>query len=945
MIQIFADGALVYDSRLEGYDLQGLKVTRGLNKGGTAEIVMPADHPAYSSFTGYRTIVEIYRDGWLKFRGRALYPVDDFYNQRTVVCEGELCFLQDAIIRPYLYQTSPAQIFRDVIGKYNEQVDDFKRFRIGAVTVTDPNDYIRLECESAETALAVINKMVERCGGYVVFTTDETGARVINWLESVGARSGQTIELGENLFSFSRSGANTSLATALVPYGAKDETTGERLTIKGVNGGKDYIVDADAAALRGVIMATATWDDVTDASNLLKKARQLLSERKLVVTALTLTALDLSYVDKTVGSFEEGDWVRVRSGAHGLDEDFQITDMAENMLNPVDGLLNMGKEIRSLTSQDVAGDKKAQSEMQQTAASIKRDLDLNVKQSMDKALEGTVEQLSSLIEQKVDSITLEVSGSLGSMAQIQIKGGSGEGRIAELDLTEVRQAFANDSSSVTISGGVVTFNSGTLIINSTNLQVSADGTIKATNAELTGILTTESGEYKSELRGGRLRFLYDGVEYGGIASSYMDGDETVRGVTVRLSEVSKYMGFSRLDSETGLYNLYYGINFGANVGGRTERHLFFGSAYFSDSVQVAGAVTVAGAAKFHGAANFYGATYFDAVTTFNNTAIFYDVAAFVNNATFDAAVTFDALATHNEAVVFNKNAFFANGKGIALYKTDGKTVFSMTVQSDDNLYLGSTSIPVYVVGSSVQLGHASYPTTIAGSSVTVNNNLSVVGAAIFPNGFGVQIKDSSGTARYVMSMGASNQLILGDSSLPVYLRCTGVTIGTGGLALGKGSVILANGYGVVIADASGTSQYVLSLTSGNQVNVGVASYVTYLRGTAVYLASSGAAVTSDARKKNSIEALPDAYEALLDKLTPVRYKYNDGTSGRYHAGFIAQEVQEALESVGLTTQDFGGFVDLNGDGEELGLIYAEFIALLLHKIKRQELRIAALENR
>lgn len=944
MIQIYADGALVYDSRLEGNDLKGLKVTRGLNKGGTAEIIMPADHPAYSSFTGYKTIVEIYRDGRLKFRGRALYPVDDFYNQRTVVCEGEMCFLQDAIIRPYLYQDSPEQIFRDVIENYNLQVDTFKRFKIGGVTVTDPNDYVRLECESAETALAVVNKMVERCGGYIRFTTDNTGARVIHWLESVGTNTAQTIELGENLFSFSRSGANTSLATVLVPYGAKDEETGERLTIEGVNGGIDYIMDADAVERHGRIVATATWDDVTDAANLLKKARQHLTERKLVVTSLSLTALDLSYVDKTVGSFEDGDWVRVLSGVHGLDEAFQITDMAENLLNPVDGLLNLGKEIRSLTSQDVAGDQKSKSEMQQTAAGIKRDFDINVKQAVDKALEGTTEELTSLIEQKVDSITLEVSGSLGSKAQIQIKGESGGGRIAELDLTEVRQAFANDASSVTISGGVVTFNSGTLIINSTNLQVSADGTIKATNAELTGTATTVSGLYKSELSGGRLRFLYDGTEYGGIASDHID-ETAKRGVTVRLLDNASYMGFSRLNPDLEMYEMWYCINFGADIGGLTDRHLFFGSALFSNEVTVAGAVRFGSTSDFSGEANFYGETYFDAVTTFNNTAIFFDAAVFAHNATFNEAVFFEALATYNEAVKFNENAFFANGKGVALYKTDGKTVFSMTVQSDDKLYFGSTSIPVSVVGSSVQIGHASYPTTIAGSSVTVNNSLSVVGAAIFPNGFGVMIKDSGGTARYVMSVGASNQLILGDSSLPVYLRCTGVTIGTGGLALGKGSVILANGYGVVIADSGGASQYVLSLTSGNQVNVGVASYVTYLRGTAVYLASSGAAVTSDERKKNSIEALPDAYEALLDKLTPVRYKYNDGTSGRYHAGFIAQEVREALESVGLTTQDFGGFVDLNGDGEELGLIYAEFIALLLNKIKRQELRIAALENR
>lgn len=238
MIQLFTDGVLSYDSRLEDYDLHGLKVTAGVNKGGTAEIVMPPDHPAYNRFTSYKTIVELYRDARLLFRGRALYHADDHYNQRTIVCEGELCFFQDAVSRPYLYQDSPAAVFTAVVGVYNAQVEPVKRFKVGTITVVDANDYIRMESESAETVLDTINKLQKRCGGYIVFTTDpDDGARVVNWYASLGYRSGQVIEFGENLLSFSRSGANTSLCTAVLPYGAKDENTGLRVTIESVNGG------------------------------------------------------------------------------------------------------------------------------------------------------------------------------------------------------------------------------------------------------------------------------------------------------------------------------------------------------------------------------------------------------------------------------------------------------------------------------------------------------------------------------------------------------------------------------------------------------------------------------------------------------------------------------------------------------------------------------------
>lgn len=422
MIQIYADGNLTYDSRLEEYDLRGLQVTSGLNKGGTAEITMPPDHPAYNAYVGYRTIVKIYRDERLIFHGRALYPIDDFTNQRKVVCEGELCFLQDAIMRPYLYQASPAEIFEELIREYNRQMEPFKQFALGRVTVTDPNDYIRLESESAESMLATLNKLLDRCGGYIVFTDTKSSLRAINWLESVGEQSGQVVELGENLLDFSRTGANTDLATALLPYGAKDETTGERVTIEGITG-KDYIVDEEAVAIRGTIFKTATWDDVTEPTNLLRKARAYLNEYKSFITSLELTALDLSYVDASIDSYEVGDWVRVRSKAHGVDQDFQLVDKTEDLLDPSNNTIRLGKQIRTLTSQDVAGDGQSQTALQATSSNLQKNIG-----QVNESLRGT---------------TIEVTGGLGKTTQIKLTVG-GETKTAELNL----KTNANDLGDV-----------------------------------------------------------------------------------------------------------------------------------------------------------------------------------------------------------------------------------------------------------------------------------------------------------------------------------------------------------------------------------------------------------------------------------------------------------------------------------------------------------------
>lgn len=352
-LQLFAGDFLAYDSRLEEYTLQGLTTVTGLNKGGTAEIIMPPGHPAYNAFISYRTIVTLYENGDLRFRGRALYPSDDFWNTRTITCEGERCFFRDGIIRPYLFQDTPAAIFAAALELYNSQVDEFKRFGLGEVTVTDANDYVRFESESAQTFADFFDKLVERCGGYITFSTAENGARIVNWLAELDTQSNQAIEFGENLLEFARSGQSDELATAILPYGAQQED-GTRITIESVTeDAMDWIQDDEAVALRGFIMATETWDDVTEPKNLLVKARKWLAEHKLAATSLQLTAADLSRIDRSIDSFHVGDRVRVTSTPHGVNDWFQLTERTIDWLDPAGGSITLGKSLASLTGADV----------------------------------------------------------------------------------------------------------------------------------------------------------------------------------------------------------------------------------------------------------------------------------------------------------------------------------------------------------------------------------------------------------------------------------------------------------------------------------------------------------------------------------------------------------------------------------------------------------------
>ena len=140
------------------------------------------------------------------------------------------------------------------------------------------------------------------------------------------------------------------------------------------------------------------------------------------------------------------------------------------------------------------------------------------------SLSSTVSGLSgdvSAITQKVNHISLSVTnGSLGSNASIQLYADGSLLSSQSIDMRNVRQKWANDTSAVTVtagnitfSGNTVTFNNNSFIANSDNLKVSADGTITAYSAALCNVSLTPSSEGPSGNRPYAVAAIVDGNIY------------------------------------------------------------------------------------------------------------------------------------------------------------------------------------------------------------------------------------------------------------------------------------------------------------------------------------------------------------------------------------------------------------------------------------------------
>lgn len=212
-----------------------------------------------------------------------------------------------------------------------------------------------------------------------------------------------------------------------------------------------------------------------------------------------------------------------------------------------------------------------------------------------------------------------------------------------------------------------------------------------------------------------------------------------------------------------------------------------------------------------------------------------------------------------------------------------------------------------------------------------------------------------------------------------------------------GSLDIASGKYIHGIHTNGTILDILGLNKNNNCHVGNDTTPTFLHGAGYQLDISGAFIcpnvsnqmscgtknklwttvfsktgainTSDRTKKHNIIDLTEAYEQLFLKLKPKSFIFNDGD--RVHIGAISQDVEDAMQELGIEPRQFAGFCkDIryeyteyneedgtpvesskvpckDEDGNiiyDYALRYQEFIFLTVHMVQKLWNRVEILEK-
>lgn len=554
MYRITCDSATLYDPDNPVLQILSGTLKTGVNLAGTLTFVLSPTHPYRDRVQVRRSVVTVYRDEKIYFRGSPNSVAEDDNNLATVTVEGALAWLNDSVQPFGEYHEMPLRTYLEtLIANHNAATDDFKHFTVGSVTVTDSNDSLYRHSNFEHTKDAISDKLVSRLGGYLQVRW-ENGVQYLDYLADFGHVNAQGVHFGQNLLTYARSLPSSSLATAIIPLGCrlKDETgkdTDERLQID--NGGKNYVWDEEAVEQFGWIFDTVIFDDVTLKENLLSRGYSTLESRKALPATVKLTAVDFGALDGRYERITVGDLLPVDSAPHNVDTFMMVAEMLENLTDSGKSTVTLNRTSATMTDNLISSKKDAAQQLEVVRTEVYTRTD-EIRQSVTEfeiEVNQNLDGISSSVTETQTQITTTTENIYDALGQLQ------ETIVTDEALEEVKQLLISQWSDEL----ELRFTSVLNIIDQTNGTIEENQRLLEQYIRFEGArieLGRSDSVIKAVLQNDRLSFVESGQEVAYISN---------RTLHIKDAQIEQTLRFGNADSgyyvwsigENSTYELTY----------------------------------------------------------------------------------------------------------------------------------------------------------------------------------------------------------------------------------------------------------------------------------------------------------------------------------------------------------------------------------------------------
>lgn len=390
-------------------------IVKGINTIDSFSLSLLPSNAGFDRLHDFKTLIKIYNTNKRRyeFYGRVLCSTvsmsDSGKITREATCESYLGFLCDSMqLRVASRRWEALNLLKYAINVHNSQVEDYKQFKIGEVTVAGS---VTAEIPIKNTWEAIKETLINNLGGEIRLRVVDDDI-YIDYLEQIGETKTTKIALSRNMKSITKETDPSEYITRLIPLGGKIGSTEDRLDITSVNGGKNYIDDEEAIARYGVHVGVVEFDDINSASVLLETGRSWLEANNKLKIKYVATALDLSLLGEDIDDFDVCNSYPIINPLIGIDDIARIVKKTIDICEETKSSVEFGEKFASLSDiqlkQSAAINSISKTQGADEAAILEK-TQAQVNQSEEKVLEA-VDQQYATIEEQVRGLSEQVSG-------------------------------------------------------------------------------------------------------------------------------------------------------------------------------------------------------------------------------------------------------------------------------------------------------------------------------------------------------------------------------------------------------------------------------------------------------------------------------------------------------------------------------------------------------
>lgn len=337
---VYADDELLYSSLSAEKEYQILNpvVADETDKVSSFEFVMLPSNRMYYNIRLFKTLVRVYDNNDEMFVGRVISWETDIYGQRTVKCEDRTSYLMDSVFSPGTYDETVTEFFERVIESHNSQVEAYKQFQVGNITIDEASEKKKFSDDSfSDTRSVIENAFLNEYGGHIL-CREENGVLYLDYIKEYTGVVEQPIEYAVNLEEATDNVSGNEIFSVLIPLGKNHGTIANK------NDGSIYLEDQAQIERYGRIVVAKEWSDITDITKLKEKGLDYMAKKCTgdIPVELEIKALDNHILNHSLPAMKLGDLVTVNISPIGLTRIKRVLKLSRDLQNPENNSYTIG---------------------------------------------------------------------------------------------------------------------------------------------------------------------------------------------------------------------------------------------------------------------------------------------------------------------------------------------------------------------------------------------------------------------------------------------------------------------------------------------------------------------------------------------------------------------------------------------------------------------------